>query len=84
MNAPALIEQLRFSHGNKFLAGKTLSRAVSIAQSVGQLAGKGKRYTISQRAADAFIGNIQVGEYLLTGEIPDRNLVASVIKIGEK
>ena len=84
MNSPALIEQLRFSHGNKFLAGKTLSRAVAIAESVGQLADSGKQYTINQRAADAFIGNAQVGEYILTGQIPARELIESIIVIKDE
>lgn len=79
----ALVEQLRFSHGNKHLIGKTISRAVTIATSVGALAEAGKQFTITERVKDVFVGTIQVGEYILTGEIPSAGLVASVLKIGE-
>lgn len=77
----ALVERLRFSHGNKHLAGKTLSRAVTIATSIGALAEAGKQFTITERVRDPFVGTIQVGEYILTGEIPDRALVESVLNI---
>ena len=77
----ALVEQLRFSHGNKHLIGKTLSRAVTIATSVGVLADTGKQFTITERVRDIFVGTIQVGEYILTGKIPGAELVASVLKI---
>lgn len=79
----ALVEQLRFSHGNKHLIGKTLSRAVTIATSVGVLAEAGKQFTITERVRDIFVGTIQVGEYILTGEIPGAELVASVLKVGD-
>ena len=77
----ALVEQLRFSHGNKHLIGKTLSRAVTIATSVGVLAEAGKQFTINERVKDIFVGTVQVGEYILTGEIPSAELVASVLAI---
>ena len=79
----ALVEQLRFSHGNKHLIGKTLSRAVTIATSVGVLAEAGKQFTITERVRDIFVGTIQVGEYILTGKIPGAELVASVLRVGE-
>ena len=77
----ALVERLRFSHGNKHLIGKTLSRAVTIATSVGVLAEAGKQFTIKEGVKDIFVGTIQVGEYILTGEIPSAELVASVLAI---
>jgi len=79
----ALVERLRYSHGNKHLIGKTLSRAVTIATSVGVLAEGGKQFTITERVKDVFVGTIQVGEYIQTGEIPSAGLVASVLKIEE-
>lgn len=77
----ALVERLRFSHGNKHLIGKTLSRAVTIATSVGVLAEAGKQFTIKEGVKDIFVGTIQVGEYILTGEIPSAELVVSVLAI---
>ena len=77
----ALVERLRFSHGNKHLIGKTLSRAVTIATSIGVMAEAGKQFTINERIKDIFVGTIQVGEYILTGEIPKADLVASVLAI---
>lgn len=77
----ALVERLRFSHGNKHLIGKTLSRAVTIATSVGVMAEAGKQFTINERVKNIFVGTIQVGEYILTGEIPKADLVASVLAI---
>ena len=77
----ALVERLRYSHGNKHLIGKTLSRAATIATSVGVLAEGGKQFTITERVKDVFVGTIQVGEYILTGEIPSAGLVASVLAI---
>ena len=79
----ALVERLRYSHGNKHLIGKTLSRAATIATSVGVLAEGGKQFTITERVKDVFVGTIQVGEYIQTGEIPGAGLVASVLKIEE-
>ena len=77
----ALVEQLRFSHGNKHLIGKTLSRAVTIATSVGVLAEAGKQFAVTERVRDIFVGTIQVGEYILTGKIPGAELVVSVLAI---
>lgn len=76
-----LAAQLRYKHGNQFLAGKTLSRAVSIAQSIGVMAEQGKQFSISERIKDVFVGTIQVGEYILTGQIPAKDLVESVISV---
>ncbi len=80
----ALVEQLRFSHGNKHLIGKTLSRAVTIASSVGVLAEAGKQFTVTERVRDIFVGTIQVGEYILTGKTPGAELVAAGLNIGEE
>ena len=77
----ALVERLRFSHGNKHLIGKTLTRAVTIATSVGVLAEGGKQFAITERVKDVFVGTIQVGEYIQTGVIPSAGLVASVLAI---
>lgn len=77
----ALVERLRYSHGNKHLIGKTLSRAVTMATSIGVLAEAGKQFNITERVKDIFVGTVQVGEYILTGEIPAADLVASVLAI---
>lgn len=77
----SIAEQLRFSHGNKHLIGKTLSRSVSMAQSIGTFAEQGKQFRITERIKKTFIGTIQVGEYILTGEIPSIQTVADVLVI---
>lgn len=77
----AFAEQLRLSANTKHLAGKTLSHCVSLAQSIGQMADVGQRFTITAEIADRFIGSVQVGEYILTGEIPAASLVSEVITI---
>lgn len=79
---PSLVEQLRFSHGNKHLIGKSLSRSVTMAQSIGTFAEQGKQFRISERIKKTFIGTIQVGEYILTGQIPSIQTVSDVLVIG--
>ena len=74
-----LADQLRYRHRNQHLIGKTLSHCVSLAQSVGQIADKGKRYNANPRVIGAMVGAIQVGEYILTGVVPGADLVQSVI-----
>lgn len=81
MNSPALIEQLRFSHGNKHLIGKTLSNAVTVADSIGKMADAGRQFSITEPIRDKFVGTIQVGEYILTGNIPAKDVVESVLNI---
>lgn len=81
MNTPAIIEQLRFSHGNKHLIGKTLSGAVTIADSIGKMAEAGRQFGITDPIRGKFVGTVQVGEYILTGKIPAKDLVESVLNI---
>lgn len=77
----ALVEQLRYSHGNKHLAGKMLSRTVTVASSIGAAAEVGKKFSIAEKSLDTFIGAVQVGEYIQTGKIPAKALIISVIDI---
>lgn len=79
----AFAEQLQLSANTKFSAGKTLSHCVSMAQSMGQMADVGRQFTITPQVADRLIGSVQVGEYILTGEIPSSDLCASVINVQE-
>lgn len=79
-----LAEQLRYSANNRYLIGKTLSQCVSLAQAIGQAAEAGKQFTVKQPARSKFIGSIQVGEYILTGSIPDKDLCESVVLTGEE
>lgn len=83
MNTPALIEQLRYSHGNKHLIGKTLSNAVTVADAIGKMAEAGRQFTITEHIRSKFVGTVQVGEYILTGKIPAKDLVESVLNITE-
>lgn len=79
MTAPAFADQLRFSANNRYLAGKTLSRCVTLANAVGQLAEVGQRFNVADESKGKLIGCVQVGEYILTGSIPPRDLVDSVL-----
>ena len=73
--------QLKYRHENKFLIGKTLSRAVTIASSIGELAEKGKRLSVNQSGKDRLIAMIQLGEYVMTGEVPSQSLILDVIEV---
>ena len=77
----SMVEQLRYTHANKHLIGKSLSACVTLASSVGTLAELGRQHVIKQERADQIIGSIQVGEYIMTGEIPKKDLVESVMVI---
>lgn len=77
------INQLQERYIRQQQIGKGLSQCVSIAQSVGQLADCGKQYHVKPEAESKFIGAVQVGEYILTGEIPPASLIREVIKVGE-
>jgi hypothetical protein len=74
-------EQLRQSSETKFFTAKTLSHCVALATSIGQLAEIGQQHTVSESNRDRFVGAVQVGEYILTGFIPDRELVEENIQI---
>ena len=76
-----LADQLRYRHENKFLCGQMLSRAVTLASSIGEMAEKGKRFTLNEKSKDRFIGMVQLGEYILTGAIPAPSLVLNVVEV---
>jgi hypothetical protein len=78
-----LAAQLHERFTRQSLFGKTLSQCVTLAQSVGVLADQGKRYTIKHSASSAFVGAVQVGEYVQTGKVPAAALVLSVLEVVE-
>ena len=81
MSGSALVDQLRFSHNNKHLIGKSLSAFVTIASSVGALAEQGRQHHIKEEIADRLIASIQIGEYIQTGQVPSTELVRSLLVI---
>ncbi len=81
--AVSFAEQLQYSAQNRHLAGQSLSKCVTLAQSIGQLAEQGRKYQLPLNVIDKFVGAVQVGEYILTGFIPDKETVESVIETQE-
>lgn len=76
-----LAAQLNERFTRQSLFGKTLSQCVTLAQSVGQLAEAGKQLGVKESRAGVVVGSIQVGEYILTGKVPDSTLVRSVLNV---
>ena len=78
-----IADDLRDQYHRHQAAGKMVAGCVSLAQSVGVLADQGKRYTIKHSASSAFVGAVQVGEYVQTGKVPAAALVLSVLEVVE-
>lgn len=76
-----LAAQLSNRFTRQFLFGKTLSQCVTLAESIGQFAEAGKQLGVKESRAGTVVGSIQVGEYILTGKVPDKALVRSVLKV---
>jgi hypothetical protein len=75
-----LAAQLNERFTRQSLIGKTLSQCVTLAQSIGQLAEVGKQLGVKESRVGVVVGSIQAGEYILTGKVPDKALVRSVLK----
>jgi hypothetical protein len=75
-----LAAQLHERFTRQSLIGKTLSQCVTLAQSIGQLAEVGKQLGVKESRVGVVVGSIQAGEYILTGKVPDKDLVRSVLK----
>lgn len=74
-----IVQELRGKHERKFAHGKMLSACVTLARSVGDMAEHGRQMSFKEHAIPKVVGGIQVGEYILTGEIPNAELVQSLI-----
>ena len=76
--------QLRFRAQFHSSIRKTLDACAQVANTVGQLADQGRMFSISDPAKLSVIaGAIQVGEWIHTGVIPSKELVMSVISVGD-
>lgn len=73
--------QLRSLTGQRKAVSTTLNACVQVAYSVGQFAEQGRQHLTTKDNAPKLIGAIQVGEYLVTGRIPKRKLVETLIHI---
>ena len=74
-----IVQELRGKHERQFRHGKMLSSCVTMARSVGDLAEHGRQMSFKESAINTVTGGIQVGEYILTGAIPDAELVQSLL-----
>ena len=75
----SLADQIRYKHNNTNLIGQSLTSCVTLAHSVGQMADKGARHSVPDHLKPTFCGAVQVGEYIITGKVPESQLVLSVV-----